>query len=149
MSMILPIMLLLLLVGALFLSKRHIVIAFLVPVMILPFGFLALDAAYQSATQQQDIFDFSEILSAGLFLSMLGIPIFFIVVLPVYHGLLRIHLPIIATFPMAVAVIMLLVAYLITERPLTPAPILAIAGCGLIHAFVILSLISTMKSFSK
>ncbi len=147
--MILPIMLLLLLVGALFLSKRHIVIAFLVPVMLLPFCFLALYAAYQIATQQQDMFDFSETLSAGLFLSMLGIPIFLIVMLPVYHGLLRIHLPIIITFPMAVAVILLLVAYLVAERPLTPALTLTITGCGLIHAFVILSLISTMKSFSK
>ena len=90
--------------------------------------------------------DFAEIFPVAGLYALVGIPIGFIFIMPIYHGLLRLtSVPITLVFPIVVSIIMLSIFIFLTTKPWGYVEVLVIIGCSVFHTLSILWLISKFR----
>ncbi|MCF6260964.1 MAG: hypothetical protein L3J98_12540 [Gammaproteobacteria bacterium] len=134
---------------ALLLYPWFVNVSFLLAIVLVPSFILLLYGIFQTLFMDKQI-DFIEIFTAGSLYSLAGIPIYFILVIPVYLALLKVtQFPIIFTFPFSLTIIMLLLFVFLTTKSWGYIEVLVITGCSVLHSFFILWLISKLKPLSS
>src|SRR5690606_256967 len=91
---------------------------------------------------------FNDVIETGFMFSIAGIPIYFILILPVYYVLKSSNMPIVYSFPASVSVIMVIIYTLITTKPWDYKAALVVTACSVVHTLFIIWLISKLKSIS-
>lgn len=123
--------------------------AFIVAIFGVPAAVILGSAIYEALIHSGE-FDLKEILGFSAILGIAGLPIYFLLVIPVYFGLKRLSFPVMYSFPLSLIAIMLAFFLLISDQPMGIDVVLIISGCSLLHAFFILWLIKVIhKTFPK
>lgn len=138
-----PIVILMPVLIALYFCEWQVVIAFFLAVSIVPFALIFLINLFQ-----QKAMGFNDVLETGLLLSIAGIPIYCILILPIYYVLKSSSMPMPYSFPASVSIIMVILYTLITTKPWDYKAALVVTTCSTIHALFIIWLISKLKSIS-
>lgn len=138
-----PIIILIPVLIALFLCEWQVAIAFLIAILIVPFVFILLIDFFQ-----QKPMSYKDVLELGFMFFIIGIPIYFILILPMYYGLKSMGMPILYSFPASVSVIMLILYTLITTKPWDYKAALVVVACSISHGLFIIWLIGKFKSIT-
>lgn len=138
-----PLILLMPVLVALYLCDWQVAIAFFIAILIVPFIFILLIDLFQ-----QKPMGFNGVLETGFIFFIFGIPLYFILILPIYYLLKSTSMPIIYSFPASVSVIMLILYTLITTKPWDYKAALVVIACSVVHTYFIIWLISKFKAIS-
>jgi hypothetical protein len=127
------------------LSGWKVTVAFLVAVIAVPFCVIFISEIFQKLVDGKPI-DWKGCFAFGFMFAMGGFPIFFLIILPLYHFLKSIPFNFYITFPTSVALVMLAVFFMIAERRETLWVYPIIIGCGAAHALLIIWLINKFNA---
>jgi len=148
MNIIPTIIIILIIIMALLFYPWFVSVAFILTIALIPSLILSMSGIFQMLFLDKPV-DFKEIFVIGGIFSLAGIPIYLILIMPVYSILLKVtQFPIVVTFPSAVTIIMLLLFAFFTTKSWGYIQILIITGCSVLHSLVVLWLISKLKSLS-
>lgn len=128
---------------ALYFCEWQVAVAFFIAVLVVPFILIFLINLFQ-----QKAMGFNDVIETGFMFSIAGIPIYFILILPVYYVLKSSNMPIVYSFPASVSVIMVIIYTLITTKPWDYKAALVVTACSVVHTLFIIWLISKLKSIS-
>lgn len=138
-----PIILLMPVLVALYFCEWQVVAAFFIATFVVPFILIfAINLFGQKAM------DFKDVIETGFLFSIAGIPIYFILILPIYYALKSSSMPMLYSFPASVSIIMLIIYALMTTKAWDYRVILAVIVCGILHSLFIMWLISKFKAIS-
>ncbi|WP_223846314.1 hypothetical protein [Wenzhouxiangella sp. AB-CW3] len=145
-NQLLPLAFLLLIVAlAFWLAEWQVVTAFLVAVLALPF--LLIMGIHLSEMYFNDAsLDLEGVFGISLVLSLVGLPIYLIGLLPLYYLLQYTPAPLTVSFPIAVTGLMLILLAFLMERDWSWSAAGVVVACSLVHAWVILYLAEKLKS---
>ena len=102
------IIIILMIIMALLFYPWFVSVAFILAIALIPSLILSIPGIFQMLFLDKPV-DFKEIFVIGGIFSLAGIPIYLILIMPVYSILLKVtQFPIVVTFPSAVTIIMLL-----------------------------------------
>lgn len=147
MNIILPILLFLTpLLISLKLCGWPVTAAFIISIVVVPFCMVLFVHLIEVALQTQK-FNFRDCVEIGAMFSFAGIPIYFLLILPLYYLLRSSTFPFYITFPCSVSAVMLALCFLIAERPLTYLYVMAIIACSILHSLLITWLIAKFNAF--
>lgn len=128
---------------ALILCEWQVAIAFLIAILIVPFLFILFIDFFQ-----QNPMGYKDVLELGFMFFIIGIPIYFILILPMYYGLKSMSIPIVYSFPFGVSITMLVLYTLMTTKPWDYKAALVVIACSVSHGFFIIWLIGKFKSIT-
>lgn len=132
---------------ALKLCGWQVVVSFLVAIFIVPFCVVFFTHLVQVMTGKQT-FNFKECLEISGMFAIPGIPIYFLIILPLYYFIQTLNINFYIAFPCAVSVIMLVIVKLLENEPQPFWFYLVVIGCGVAHSLLIVWLIIKLKSLS-
>ncbi|HTF96843.1 MAG TPA: hypothetical protein VL995_11975 [Cellvibrio sp.] len=135
------------LVIALKLCGWQVVISFLVAIFIVPFCVVFFTHLAQVITGKQ-VFNVKECLEISTMFAIPGVPIYFLIVLPLYYFIQTFNINFYIAFACAVSVVMLVVAKLLENEAQPFWVYLVMAGCSIAHSLLIVWLIAKLKSVS-
>jgi len=138
------VLLVLLILLAFYVSEWQVALAFLVAVIMVPITYVLSYHMYEVIVKGQE-FDSVKIMMGGIF-AMLGIPVYYALMMPSYYILKNLGFPIIISFPFVVSVIILILFKILATKPWGFTVFITLAGCGILHSLFILWLISKFKS---
>lgn len=125
----------------------EVVAAFIITIIVVPFFIVFLSHLIGILFYNKE-FDPKGCIELGAIFAIPGIPIYFIGILPLYYLMRSIDFPLYISFPCCISAIMLILAILIAERPLSYLHYLMIIACSFLHSLLIAWLIAKFKSFS-
>ena len=148
MSMLFPILFFgIPLVVALKLCGWQVVVSFLAAIFIVPFCVVFFTHLVQVVIGKQ-VFNVKECLEISGMFAIPGVPIYFLMVLPLYYFIQTLNVNFYIVFPSVVSLIMLAMVKLLENEPQPFWVYLVVASCGIAHSLLIVWLIIKLKSLS-
>lgn len=147
MSILGPIILLVPVLIAFYFCEWQVVVAFIVAIFVVPFTIIFLTHLFEVFFQHKPI-DFKGVFEIWGLFSLAGIPIYFILILPLYYVLKSSSIPVLYSFPASVCIIMFLLFVLLVTKTWGYKEFLVVVGCSILHSLFIIWLISKLKSIS-
>ena len=135
------------LVVALKLCGWQVVVSFLIAIFIVPFCVVFFSILIQSLVEKQE-FSFKECLAITAMFAVPGIPIYFLIILPLYYFIQTLNVNFYIAFPCIVSAIMLVIVKLLENEPQPFWFYLVVIGCGVAHSLLIVWLIIKLKAIS-
>ena len=132
---------------ALWFCEWQVVVSFFIGIIIVPVMLIFLFHLYEILFLHKRI-DLNGAFEIGALYSVVGLPIYFIFILPVYYALKSFSFSLVYSFPVSISVIMFLFFMFVTTKPWGYKEFLVIVACSLIHSYFIIWLISKLKSFT-
>lgn len=124
----------------------RVVTSFLISIISVPTFFIGLEGLYRAYVQHETV-DWKDAASiSGIFI-LFSVPIYFLVVLPLYHLLKTFSFPIILSFPLLITAIAFSFFLLMVTKPWGIKEILIILVCSVFHSMVILLGITLLKKW--
>jgi hypothetical protein len=122
----------------------RVIVAFLLTTLITPFVVVFFIQLVEWVFSQKAI-NLSDLMQIGGLFALGSIPIYFILILPLYYRLSSLPLALSISFPSCVSIILVGLAYLVASEPLSFAVILVLIACASLHALLILWLIARLQ----
>lgn len=132
---------------ALKLCGWQIVVSFLIAIFVVPFCVVFLSNFTQAVIEKQE-FSFKDSLAITAMFAVPGIPIYFLIILPLYYFIQARDINFYIAFPCAVSVIMLFIVKLLENEPQPFWFYLVVISCGIAHSLLIVWLIIKLKALS-
>ena len=132
---------------AFYFAEWQVVVAMLIGVLVVPFLLILLFHGFEVLLLYKKL-DISGVLAVGGMFAIIGLPIYLMVIMPIYYALKSLPYPLVYTFPCSISVIMFLLFILITTKPWGYKEFLLVVFCSLVHSFLIIALISRFKAIS-
>lgn len=124
----------------------RVVVSFLISITAVPALFIGLGGLYAIYVENQTLKwnDFGAVLAIFV---LFGIPIYFLLVLPLYYVLTSLSFPIMISFPLLITVLAFSIFLLMVTRPWGIADVVGIVVCSVLHSMMILFGIVLLKKW--
>lgn len=143
-----PIVILIPVLIALYFCEWQVVAAFVVTILVVPLAIFFFTHLFEIFFQHKPM-DFKEMFEMWGMFAVAGIPIYFILILPLYYILKSSGgIPMLYGFPAGVTIIMLLLFVLLATRSWGYKEVLVVIGCSALHSLFVIWLISKLKAIS-
>ncbi|WP_188466014.1 hypothetical protein [Marivirga lumbricoides] len=148
MDVILPVLIFLVPILIAFkLCEWQVISAFLVGLIAVPFFIIFLFHVYEIYFIGKSP-DFNGAFTISAMFAMFGLPIYLIIILPLYYFLQSLQFPINYSFPIVISIIMSILFLIMNEREWGWKQIAVILLCSYIHSYFILWVIAKLRSIS-
>lgn len=127
------------------LCEWQVVTSFIIGVVAVPFLMILLFHLYEIYFMNKPS-DFKGVLSISTMFAMFGLPIYLIMILPLYYFLQTLQFPFHYSFPIIISTIMSILFVIITEREWGWKQIAVIILCSYVHSWFILWVISKLRN---
>jgi hypothetical protein len=124
----------------------RVVISFAISIVLVPIFFVSLTHLYMVNIQNEESSWDTAGIAAKIFI-LASVPIYFVLVLPLYHYLKTLQFPLSISFPLVITAIAFSIFLLLVTKPWGLKEVLIIIGCSVFHAFVILFGIALLKKW--
>lgn len=129
------------------LCEWQVVSAFLVGLIVVPFFIIFLFHVYEIYFIGKSP-DFNRAFTILAMFALFGLPIYLIIILPLYYFLQSLQFPINYSFPIVISIIMSILFSLMNERDWGWKQIAVILLCSYVHSYFILWLMAKLRSIS-
>ena len=125
----------------------QVAVSFLIAILAVPFFAVLLTHLLDVALEKQR-FDFKGCLAITGIFAIPGVPLYFLIILPLYFFIQKFNVNFYLAFPLVVSLMMLVTVKLLEKEPQPFWFYLLVTGCGIAHALLIAWLIVRLKSLS-
>ncbi|RYY74916.1 MAG: hypothetical protein EOO52_11390 [Gammaproteobacteria bacterium] len=119
--------------------------AFLIAIFFVPTAFFAV-VGLAGLIFKGTSFDAEGLFAIGFVFGLVGIPIYFFIIIPIYFLLKKFSTPLYITFPASVTAVMLLSYVCLSAREIIYMAIPVIAACSIVHSLLIMWLIKKINT---
>ena len=121
------------------------VTAFLIAIFFVPTAFFAV-VGLAGLILEEAPFDLEGLFAIGFAFGLVGVPIYFFIIIPIYFSLKKFSIPLYITFPASLTAVMLILYVCLSARDVVYMAIPVVAACSMAHAFFIMWLIKKINT---
>ena len=119
--------------------------AFLIAIFFVPIAFFAV-LGLAGLIFKETPFDVEGLFAIGFAFGLVGVPIYFFIIIPIYFSLKKFSIPLYITFPASLTAVMLILYVCLSAREVVYMALPVIATCSVVHAFCIMWLIKKINA---